>query len=180
MLFQDSYCLSWFYPSCILVEALPQNTRVIILSLRALILPLAMGERKWHKQIFVGNVMNVLPRFFCLSWLCPSHILVEALPQNTRVFILKPRAQILPSTPREIKWQKHIFARNFVNVLPRFSLFELVVPKLQIDRVTTIELQSHQPKAVSSNLTTCTERKKMALANFCQKCCECSSKILLV
>jgi hypothetical protein len=32
------------------------------------------------------------------------------------------------------------FCKKFVNVLTRFSLFELVVPKLQIDRVTTIEL----------------------------------------
>ncbi len=56
-----------------------------------------------------------------------------------------------------------------MNALPRFFLFELVVPKPHIGRGSTIEYSSHHPKAESSNSATSTEIKKMAKPNFCKK-----------
>jgi hypothetical protein len=91
-------------------------------------------RNKMAKHIYARNFVNVLPRFFCPSWLCPSRIFVEAIPKNTRVIILRPRAQFLPSALRERKWGKKFFVGNFVNAPARFYMFNLVVPQLHICR----------------------------------------------
>jgi hypothetical protein len=69
------------------------------------------------------------------------------------------------------KMEMSNFCKKFVNVLPRFSLFKLVVPKLHIGRSSNIKHPSHHPKAESSNSATGTSIKKMEMSNFCKKCC---------